>query len=45
MRTWILLVRHLFEVLELRRNRWIEISVERAWSHDMSPALFDFGDS
>jgi hypothetical protein len=28
-----------------RRNiHWIEISVTRAWSHDMSPRLFDLGD-
>jgi hypothetical protein len=28
-----------------RRNvRWIEISVTRAWSHDMPARLFDLGD-
>ena len=24
-----------------RNNRWVEISVTRAWSHDMAPRLFD----
>jgi hypothetical protein len=26
-----------------RRLHWVEISVERAWSRDMSPRLFDLG--
>jgi hypothetical protein len=28
-------------VLARRRLHWVEISVERAWSSDMSPRLFD----
>jgi hypothetical protein len=32
------------KVLERRRLRWVEISVDRAWSHDLSPRLFDLGD-
>ena len=24
-----------------RRNRWIEISIERAWSADVAPRLFE----
>lgn len=31
------------EVLWRRKHRWIEISVERAWSADMAPRLFDQG--
>jgi hypothetical protein len=30
--------------LDRRRTRWIEISVTRAWSHDLPPRLFDLGD-
>jgi len=30
--------------LDRRRTRWIEISVARAWSHDLPPRLFDLGD-
>jgi hypothetical protein len=26
-----------------RRLHWVEISVERAWSRDMLPRLFDLG--
>ena len=26
-----------------RRLHWVEISVERAWSRDMAPRLFDVG--
>ena len=29
--------------LLMRRRRWVEISVTRAWSHDMVPRLFDLG--
>jgi len=32
------------DVLDRRRHRWVEISVSRAWSHDMTPRLFDLGD-
>lgn len=28
-----------------RRRRWVEVSVERAWSRDMVPRLFDLGKS
>jgi len=28
-----------------RRLHWVEISVERAWSRDMAPRLFDLGKS
>lgn len=28
-------------VLERRRLHWIEISVAKAWSHDLPPRLFD----
>ncbi|HEY6117336.1 MAG TPA: hypothetical protein VI172_15400 [Candidatus Dormibacteraeota bacterium] len=28
-------------MLARRRLHWVEISVERAWSSDMSPRLFD----
>ena len=28
-------------VLARRRLHWVEISVERAWSRDMLPRLFD----
>jgi hypothetical protein len=31
-------------MLERRRLRWVEISVNRAWSHDLPPRLFDLGD-
>jgi hypothetical protein len=31
-------------LLERRRLRWVEISVSRAWSHDVNPRLFDLGD-
>ena len=30
-------------VLRRRRLHWVEISVERAWSRDMAPRLFDLG--
>jgi hypothetical protein len=30
--------------LDRRRTRWIEISVTRAWSHDLPPRLFNLGD-
>jgi hypothetical protein len=32
------LVRYL---IERRRLNWIEVSVSRAWSHDIPPRLFD----
>lgn len=32
------------DMLRRRRLHWIEISVERAWSRDMAPRLFDLGD-
>jgi len=28
-------------ISERRRLHWVEISVERAWSRDMAPRLFD----
>jgi hypothetical protein len=28
-----------------RRHRWVEISLERAWSRDIVPRLFDVGKS
>jgi hypothetical protein len=28
-------------IVDRRRNRWVEISLERAWSRDMPPRLFD----
>ena len=31
-------------MLDRRRTRWIEISVTRAWSHDLPPRLFDLDD-
>jgi hypothetical protein len=31
-------------MLERRRLRWTEISVTRAWSHDLPPRLFDLSD-
>jgi hypothetical protein len=31
-------------VLERRRLHWVEISLTRAWSHDLPPRLFDLGD-
>ena len=31
-------------MLNRRRNRWIEISVVRAWSYDMPPRLFDISE-
>lgn len=31
-------------VLDRRRNGWIEISLERSWSHDLPPRSFDLGD-
>jgi hypothetical protein len=31
-------------MLDRRRTRWVEISVTRAWSHDLPPRLFDLGD-
>ena len=31
----------LLNMLRRRRLHWVEISVERAWSHDMAPRLFD----
>jgi hypothetical protein len=34
----------LFRIISTRRSlRWVEISVERAWSRDMVPRLFDVG--
>jgi hypothetical protein len=30
--------------LARRRLHWAEISVEKAWSRDMLPRLFDLGD-
>jgi hypothetical protein len=32
------------DMLWRRRLHWVEISVERAWSRDMAPRLFDLGD-
>jgi hypothetical protein len=37
------LVSLLSEVVWRRRYHWVEISVERAWSRDMPPRLFDLG--
>jgi hypothetical protein len=31
------------EIIWHRRYQWVEISVERAWSRDMPPRLFDLG--
>jgi hypothetical protein len=31
-------------ILDRRRTRWVEISVTRAWSHDLLPELFDLSD-
>ena len=28
-------------MIQRRRTHWIEISVTRAWSHDLPPRLFD----
>ena len=39
--TWGRLFELLASVLNRRRNRWIEVSVTRAWSHDMQPRLFE----
>lgn len=34
----------LFRTISTRRRlHWVEISVERAWSRDMAPRLFDLG--
>jgi hypothetical protein len=41
---WISLAKQLFGVFDRRRSRWVEISVERAWSHDMAPMLFDLSE-
>jgi len=30
-------------MLARRRLHWVEVSVERAWSHDMAPRLFNLG--
>jgi hypothetical protein len=32
------------DMLRRRRLHWVEISVERAWSRDMTTRLFDLGD-
>lgn len=42
--TWARLIGLLAPILNWRRNRWIEISVTRAWSHDMPARLFDLSD-
>ena len=31
------------DIFERRRLHWVEISVERAWSRDMVPRLFELG--
>ena len=31
-------------IIARRRLHWVEISVEKAWSRDMLPRLFDLGD-
>jgi len=31
-------------VLDRRRTRWVEISLTRAWSHDLPAGLFDLSD-
>ena len=31
-------------MLGRRQTRWVEISVTRAWSHDLPPRLFDLRD-
>jgi hypothetical protein len=28
-------------IVDRRRNHWVEISLERAWSRDLPPRLFD----
>lgn len=35
------LVSVLEDIVRRRRLRWVEVSIERAWSHDMTPRLFD----
>jgi hypothetical protein len=44
MQTLAWLARLVTDALTRRRTRWIEVSVTRAWSHDMHPRLFDLGD-
>ena len=36
---WVL--RSFVQLIDRRRNRWVEISLTRAWSHDLPPRLFD----
>jgi hypothetical protein len=38
------IVARVMRMLERRRLRWVEISLTRAWSHDLPPRLFDLGD-
>ena len=42
--TFARVVQFLADMLNRRRVRWIEISMARAWSHDLPPRLFDLGD-
>lgn len=28
-------------LIKRREQRWVEVSLERAWSHDVMPRLFD----
>jgi len=35
------LIAQVVRLVERRRHRWVEISLDRAWSHDMPPRLFD----
>jgi len=44
MQIWMSLVRLVSELMSRRRNRWVEVSLTRAWSHDTPPPLFDLGD-
>ncbi len=38
---WNRLVAMIAALIQRRRQHWIEISVERAWSRDLPPRLFD----
>ena len=35
------MLRSFVQLIDRRRNRWVEISLTRAWSHDLPPRLFD----
>jgi hypothetical protein len=44
MQIWMSLMRLVSELINRRRNQWVEVSLTRAWSHDTPPKLFDLGD-